>query len=342
MAPRHIPERDVDHVELIRSFRPSGSATVVSLWDAGAGVRLPMLKWGDCIYSPVYDGMRFSVDVYNGLDRMVAIPTYVEGANLWVGGPADPEACSPSHMWEIDPHQTLRLDALMNPAGQRGRPIVITQTGLGATVGEATFGTDAFRGQLRIYERLPILPEPRYAAPPTTSAEVHVPHYAAPPTTSAEVHVPHIPDDVTRAGSAPAPAAYAPLASKPLAMQPSPARAMRGRFMPAAPPPHAPAQQPAPVAARAVSRGQAGFGAGEEEVRHHRFTGVEYHRPAQPVLFLRVEMREDLEEMVRALLGPSWTWQWPAGWGDDWIAHPWMWPVPPTAPHIPVTRPGPR
>ena len=47
-----------------------------------------MLRWGDSIYSPVYDGMRFSVEVYNGHDRMIAIPTYIEGANLWVGGPS--------------------------------------------------------------------------------------------------------------------------------------------------------------------------------------------------------------------------------------------------------------
>jgi hypothetical protein len=87
-------------------------------------------------------------------------------------------------------------------------------------------------------------------------------------------------------------------------------------------------------------RGQAGFGAADEEVREHHFTGVEYHRPALPVIFLRTEMRTDLEEALRARLGPSSRWEWPAGWGDGWIHEAWMWPVAPTAPHIPVTPPG--
>src|SRR5678816_2520577 len=108
MAPRTPPDRDQDSVELIRSFRPTGSATVVSLWDAGEGVRLPMLRWGNAIYSPVYEGMRF------------AVATYIEGANLWTFGPSAPEECAPSHMWEIRPRETLRVDALMNPEGQRG------------------------------------------------------------------------------------------------------------------------------------------------------------------------------------------------------------------------------
>src|SRR5262249_11711494 len=159
---------------------------------------------------------------------------------------------------------------------------------------------------------------------------------------SASIHVPHIPDGAPRAHSAPAPSGYASapvMASQPLGpgAPPAPARARPGPMMPV--PPHAPAQQRAPSGERAAARGQAGFGAGEEEARQRRFTGVEYPRSAMPVLFLRVEMREDLEEMVRARLGPSWSWQWPATWDGDWIAHPWMWPVPPTAPHIPVTRP---
>lgn len=88
-----------------------------------------------------------------------------------------------------------------------------------------------------------------------------------------------------------------------------------------------------------MPRGQAGFGAGEEELREHHFTGVSYHAEALLLVSLRTEMRADLEEALRGQLGPNWSWQWKAAWGPVWTEDPWMWPPPPTAPHIPVTRP---
>src|SRR5262249_55131467 len=112
---------------------------------------------------------------------------------------------------------------------------------------------------------------------------------------------------------------------------------------PAAKASYAAAPAPARLAYAApapAQRGQAGFGAGEEEIREHYFTGINYHPEAAPVIFLRTEFREDLEEMIRAHLGSSWSWRWPEAWGDDWFPEPWRWPVPPTAAHIPVTRPG--
>jgi hypothetical protein len=349
MAPRRAPDQDVDQIEFIRSFRPSGSSTVVSMWDVGEGARLPMLRWGNAIYCPVYEGMRFGVEVYNGRDSMVAYPTYVEGANLWSGGPAEPEDCLPSHMWEISPGQVLRFDALMNPAGQRGRPIVITQTGMGATVGEATFGTTEHRGQLRIYERMP---EPQLrlrseAAHMTRAGVVHDERTmsrhldgdferAAPVSASAG---PEIDDYV--ASPAPLPEAAAPL---PAGLSPPPAAlSPAAGAAPRAVPPRAPgAAAPAPMPARAQAStrlGPAGFGAGEEEERRHHFTGVNYLRPVHPVVFLRTEFRDDLDELLRAKLGTGWGWRWPEAWGATWREEPWMWPVPPTAPQVPVTRP---
>ncbi len=325
MALRYVPERDSDRVELIRSFRPAGSSTVVSLWDAGDGVRLPMLRWGNAIYAPVYEGMKLGVDLYNGRDRMIAVPTFIEGANLWVGGPPEPEACSPTHMWELQPRQTHRIDALMNPEGQRGRPIVITEAGLGRTVGEATFGTNEFRGQFRIYERM------QAGSAPQAPRDTNQGHGAGASPFSDTLLGGAAPRYRTSAGSAPSPAPASPQAH-------APPPASRAAY--AAPPP------PAPSAAHrggnvdaARARGHAGFGAGQEEVREHYYTGVEYNRQAEPVVFLRAELRADLEEMLRASLGPSWSWRWSPSWTSDWHADPWTWPVPPTAPYIPVTTP---
>jgi hypothetical protein len=95
VALRYVPEHDADQIELIRSFRPSGSSSVVSLWDAGKKRRLPLLRWGDAIFAPVYDGMRFGIEIHNGRDAMVAFPIYVEGTNLWVGGPWCPRSATP-------------------------------------------------------------------------------------------------------------------------------------------------------------------------------------------------------------------------------------------------------
>jgi hypothetical protein len=72
---------------------------------------------------------------------IAAYPTFVEAANLWSGGPAQPEECQTSHMWELQPHQSMEFDAMMNPHAQKGRPMIITETGFGSTVGEATFSS---------------------------------------------------------------------------------------------------------------------------------------------------------------------------------------------------------
>jgi hypothetical protein len=372
MALRYVPEHDADQIELIRSFQPSGSRSVVSLWDAGENRRLPMLRWGDSIFAPVYEGMRFGLEIFNGRETMVAVPIYVEGANLWVGGSSEPEDCDPDHMWELNPGKSLKIDALMNSAAQRGRPIVITQTGLGSTVGEATFGTDAFRGQLRIFERLPINPPPppkrveegvfrseayyasapltemRRAASPSPASGASSPAAAAPaqmdylemePAQVRSIPIADAPAAApppAAAGAPPAPGAPLPAASRPAAHMPAPPMAA-----PAAPRSPSPAARPA-APSPAPKRGQAGFGAAEEEERRHQFTGVNYHRETRPLLFLRTEFREDLEAMLRGHIGFPPSWLWPDVWKDDWTSSPWTWPAAPLAPHIPVTPPRSR
>lgn len=112
-----------------------------------------MLRWGNEIYLPVYNGMQFGIGIYNGARTYTAYPVYIEAKNIWDGGPAQPENCTTDHMWEVQPGQSMVMDKLVNPNAQRGRPLIITEAGFGHTVGEATFGTNEFRGQIRVYQR---------------------------------------------------------------------------------------------------------------------------------------------------------------------------------------------
>jgi len=156
MAIQHRPSGDQKYYDLIRTFRPQGSTTVVWVQDMVTGQLVRMLRWGSEIYLPVYDGMQLGISVHNGSSNYRAYPMYVEARNLWDNGPAQPQECSTNHMWELKPWQTMVMDKLMNPDRPLGRPLIITSTGIGNTIGEATFGTSEFRGQVRLYERLQI------------------------------------------------------------------------------------------------------------------------------------------------------------------------------------------
>ncbi len=46
------------------------------------------------------------------------------------------------------------MDALMNPGAQRGRSLIVVESGNGLAIGEATFGITEFRSQIRVYERI--------------------------------------------------------------------------------------------------------------------------------------------------------------------------------------------
>lgn len=154
MAIRHIPTGDVKHYDLIRFFRPSGSRTLVWALDVTRDRLLRILRWGNELYLPVYDGMKLGIGIYNGNSDWRAYPGYFEALNMWDGGQPQPEDCDTDHMWELAPGLSQVFDAFMNPNAQVGRPFIITATGFGNTIGEATFGTTAFHGQVRIYERL--------------------------------------------------------------------------------------------------------------------------------------------------------------------------------------------
>lgn len=156
MAIVYRPQGDLKSYDLIRSFRPAGSQTVVWAQDMSTGRLLRLLRWGNEIYLPVRDGMSLGIGVFNGSDNYRAYPMYIEGRNMWDRGHAQPEFCSVDHMWELRPGERQVFDKLMNPDRQAGRPLIVTASGFGSTIGEATFHTDEFRGQLRVYERLPL------------------------------------------------------------------------------------------------------------------------------------------------------------------------------------------
>lgn len=156
MAILNQPQGNRDQFEFIRSFRPSGSDTVVWVQDMKRGTLLHPLRWGGNIYLPVYEGLRLGIGLYNGRHLYKGYPVYIEAANLWIGGPSEPELCSPDYMWEVEPLGTLVMDALKNPDSQNGRPLVVVPSGQGLGIGEASFGTTMYRGQIRVYERLPL------------------------------------------------------------------------------------------------------------------------------------------------------------------------------------------
>jgi len=154
MAIQHYPGGNRSNYDMIRSFTPSGSMTTFWAIDKATGQLVRMLRWGNEIYLPVYDGMEIGLCVHNGSNVWRAYPTYIEAKNLWDDGPSQPEYCDTDHMWEVGPGRNQTMDKLMNPYTNEGRPLIVTESGFGNTVGESTFGTDAYRGQIRLYERL--------------------------------------------------------------------------------------------------------------------------------------------------------------------------------------------
>lgn len=111
-----------------------------------------LLQMGNDIYLPVAPGDHIGIGIYNGASTFKAYPMFVEALNLWQEGPPQPNDCSPDQMWEVKPLQQMIVDSLMG-TGQTGRPLVIVAAGSGMSIGEATFGTGAYNGQIRIYER---------------------------------------------------------------------------------------------------------------------------------------------------------------------------------------------
>ncbi len=137
----------------MRSLRAVGGNTVVWAENLSTGEMYHLLRWGNNVYLPVEAGDHIGIGVYNDSPYWKAYPAFVEALNIWEDGQSEPENCDPNHMWEVSSYERLLIDALMNPNGQSGRPLIITRSGEGFGIGESTFGTTAYRGQIRIYER---------------------------------------------------------------------------------------------------------------------------------------------------------------------------------------------
>ncbi len=283
MAIQSYPMGNQSYFNFIRFFRPVRSQSVVFVRDMGSGKLLRLLRWGSEIYVPVYEGMQLGIGVYNGNAQMTAYPTYVEGLNLWEGGHHEPELCSPNHMWELRPGQTMTFDKLMTPYGQLGRPLIIQQSGRGMTVGEASFGTNAYRGQVRVYERsLRLSPQNLWELDQSQIFAMG----------DEELNPEAIAKDLSRE----------------------------------------------------ALLGGAGIGAGAEVHQGHHDTGQSYSINAKPVVFLRMEYREDLEP----LLNQAWSkelWSWDEYYPNQakWWEQQWDWRSRRTImPEIPVARPQPH
>ncbi len=247
------------------------------------GETIGLVKWGDTAYLPVENGMHIGIAIHNDNPFPIAIPTYIEARNLWDGGPAQPEQCSTDHMWEVMSGQTMVIDALMNPAVQRGRPLVIVSAGEGLAVGEATFGTERFRGQIHLYERQGERFRQRQQSFTPESGTFNMNS-----------------EGLSRSGS---------------------------------------------FGTKGIAKGGASIGAGAEERRSHRDTGLSYRRHSPRIAALQVENRADL----RAALGPiaDFSWSMPIPRGHWWTSGEWgPWvhgnPRPNVGAGIPVAQPRPH
>lgn len=154
MTVQHRPTIDSEQFEIIDYFRPAGSTTLIWGVDTRTSRLIRLLRWGDKIYLPVGLREKFGIGIYNASNRWRAYPTYVEALNVYQGGPSQPEECTPDHMWEVQPCTAFIIDGMVDPGSPTKRPFIVTDEGLGLNIGEATFGTTEFSGQIRLYEKL--------------------------------------------------------------------------------------------------------------------------------------------------------------------------------------------
>jgi hypothetical protein len=171
MVVQNRPTTRPNDIRLVDAWPPAGNPSSL-LWvvDMRTGGNVRLLEWGDKLYVPVTEGMHLGIGLYNRTGAHRAYPIFVEAANLFDGGPSEPDDCSTRYMWELRPGATMLAHALVNPDSQAGRPLIIVPAHQGFGVGEATFGTERYRGQIRVYERSEAArtrrtPRPTYPTP---------------------------------------------------------------------------------------------------------------------------------------------------------------------------------
>lgn len=141
---------------LIKAWRPADTETIIWAIDMSRMTPLRMVLSSDNRLSvPVIPDIKIGVGTYNGSKTFwKGYPIFVDGANLWSGGTADPNTCSNNEMWQLPPDQSGVFDALMNRNCELGRPLTVVYGGSGYGIGEATFHTMQLNGQIVIYERI--------------------------------------------------------------------------------------------------------------------------------------------------------------------------------------------
>lgn len=303
MVVSNRPTTNVGDIRLIPAWRVAGSQTTLWAQDMETMRPLHLVQWGDKIYLPVTEGLRLGIGLYNGSANWMGYPTYVEAKNLYDGGPSQPDDCTSDDMWEVQPYTKFVMDALKNRDHQTGRPLVIVANGLGMGIGEATFGTDEFRGQIRVYER---------SAYPNT-----IPH-SRPASPFSGFGGGYRGGFATRGGGG-----LESFGGEEVTRGAGPTRGTT-RGVPSVGTDH-----------------QVGIGAGAEERRESVETGVRYVRNSRLVAALNVESRADLREVLVAARHavPQWYWtpegpQWFTAWAPTEPVAPHI-PVAPPAPHRP-------
>ncbi len=297
------PTTNVGDIRLIHAWRQAGSQTILWAQDMETMRPLHLVQWGDKVYLPVTEGLRLGIGLYNGSAGWMGYPTYIEAKNLYDNGPSQPNDCTSDDMWEVQPYTKFVMDALKNRDHQTGRPLVIVANGLGMGIGEATFGTDEFRGQIRVYERSAdpnTIPRSRSASPLQDFGGYRG-------------------GFAMRGGGGLESFGY----GEEITRSASPTRGVT-RGVPSVGTDH-----------------QVGIGAGAEERRESIETGVRYFRNSRLVAALNVESRADLSEVLRAARHtvPEWCWtpngtRWFATWAPTEPVSPHI-PVASPAPHQP-------
>jgi hypothetical protein len=268
MAIQVRPTANQQFIQFLRYYRPPGSQTVIWAEELNGGRMYHLLQWGNKLYLPVLPGDRFGIGVYNGSRQHIALPAYAEARNIWDGGPPQPEDCTPDYMWELEPYQRMVIDALMNPNEPVGRPFIIVGAKAGISIGQASFGSNEFRAQFRLYQRSQV---------PSSGVWRRV----------------RDDDDVLR-GATPMERGAGPIMRGGEPEDPFNANeeGMRGVFL------GSDDLQSAAIGAQLQSKDSAAIGAGAQETRRHHYTGVRYQRAAELVAALQIEYSNDLREML--------------------------------------------
>ena len=118
---------------LINAWQVPGTRTVFWVQNMRNNCVIKLVQEGGQLTLPLSpDEARIGLGIFNGNTGTRGYVTFIEGHNLWEGGPA-PSECQASHMWVVPPGTPRIMDAMMSSNSQAGRPFVVTPIGGGYT-----------------------------------------------------------------------------------------------------------------------------------------------------------------------------------------------------------------